>query len=237
MKYRRPSNQRRGAWTYFFEFLIIIAGISVSFLLNEWREGKKMEEKKVSLLQEISNDLANDSLQLSFSVKYYGLMLNAHDSLLNNLDKSFHSDSLDMYLDFVSSYFPFQETKSTFLKITNDPELVISQEDTLLEYFLAIHNQLYPHIHEWVSVDKGFVLQQVLPYMDLHAPFYYPPPENKSFQGKVFYDLKEENAFLNLLKSGRTFKSAIAQVYSSALRTVVYRKRQIDEHLASLNSK
>ncbi len=40
-----------------------IAGISVSFFLNEWREKEKEAEKKIRLLHEISTDLRTDSMK------------------------------------------------------------------------------------------------------------------------------------------------------------------------------
>ena len=231
MSYSNRRNRGRGAFSYFLEFIIIIAGITVSFFLNEWRAAKKAEEKKISLLQEINNDLAKDSIQLELSIKLYQKLLNSHDSLLENAKSTLNEDSLDVYVDQVASYYPFKETQSTFLKIINDPDLVISKQDTLLELFLVIHNQLYQYTHEWTSNDKSFVLEQLLPYMDMHAPFYYPPPTNKSFQGKVFNALKKDDAFMNLLKSGRSYKSAILQVYGACLSQLKTYKSKVNNRL------
>lgn len=236
MSYSSRRNGGRGTFSYFLEFIIIIAGITVSFFLNEWRAGKKAEEKKISLLQEINSDLLKDSVQLELSLNLYQQLLNAHDSLLLNTENSIPEDSLDVYVDQVASYYPFKETQSTFLKIINDPDLVITKQDTLLEFFLVIHNQLYKYTHEWTSIDKSFVLDQLLPYMDMHAPFYYPPPTNKSFQGKVFNALKKDDAFMNLLKSGRSYKYALLQVYGSCLSQVKNYKSKVNNRLEKSSS-
>ena len=68
-------------------------------------------------------------------------------------------------------------------------------------------------------------------YMDQNAPFYYPPPQGKSFQGKVFYDLRREDAFMNLLKSGRSYKFYIFQIYKGSLQQVSAFKKQVDDYL------
>ena len=60
---RSNSSNRFGL---FADFVIIIAGIMVSFLLNEWRENRNKEEKKIILLTEIKQDLKADSLYLYF---------------------------------------------------------------------------------------------------------------------------------------------------------------------------
>lgn len=224
-------NRGRRPIGYFAEFLIIIAGVTVSFFLNEWRESNKMEEKKISLLHEISHDLVSDTILLSFSVDLYKNLLSSHDSLLKQRNEDLSSDSLDIYVDQVASYFPFKETQNTYLKITSDPNLVINKEDTLIERFLLIHNQLYNMSHEWTSIEKDFVLNQLIPYMDMHAPFLYPPPHNKSFQGEVFNKLKEKDVFMNLLKTGRSYKSAILQVNQAVLAQVTRFKLQVDTYL------
>lgn len=227
-------NRGRRPIGYFAEFLIIIAGITVSFFLNEWRETKKTEQKKISLLQEISNDLVRDTTLLSYSVDLYKILLASHDSLLAERKVEVEPDSLDIYVDHIVSYFPFQETQNTYTKISSDPNLVINKGDTLIERFLLIHNQLYKLAHEWAYIEKDFVLNQMIPYIDQHAPFLYPPPPNKSFKGEVFYTLKKEDSFMNLLKSGRSYKSAMLQVNQSILAQVVQFKQKVDDRLAQV---
>ena len=227
MGFAGRRNGNRGSFSYLLEFVIIIAGIMVSFLLNEWRENNREQEKKYQLLLELNQDLAGDSVHLEASIKLYKGMLRGYDSLLKNPNAEFNEDSLNFYVDRVTSYYVFQGNKSTYLKLNNDPNIVLNKQDSLLETFLVIHDQLYRHLQEWSSIDKRFVLDQLLPYMDLHAPFYYPPPPMMSFQGKVFYELKKEDAFMNLLKSGRTYKGAMVQVLNSCLGTVSKFKQQI----------
>lgn len=231
MGFARRRNSNRGSVSYFLEFVIIIAGIMVSFLLNEWRENNRVAEKKYQLLAELNQDLAGDSAHLAVSIKLYQEMLRSYDSLLAHADAKFEEDSLNFYLDRVTSYYVYQGNKGTYLKINNDPNLVLNKQDSLLETFMVIHDQLYRHLNEWSSIDKRYVLDQLLPYMDLNAPFYYPPPPMMSFQGKVFYELKKDDAFMNLLKSGRTYKSAMVKVLENALNTVSQFKQRVSRKL------
>lgn len=231
MGFAGRRNGNRGGFSYFLEFVIIIAGIMVSFLLNEWRESNKEQEKKYQLLQELSQDLAGDSVHLEASIKLYQSMFRGYDSLLKSPEASFNEDSLNLCLDRVNSYYVFQENKSAYLKINNDPNLVLNKKDSLLERFLVIHDQLYRHLHEWSSIYKRFVLEQMIPYMDQHAPFYYPPPPMMSFQGKVFYQPRKEDAFMNLLKSGSSYKNAMLQVLGHCLNTISTFKQKVDKQL------
>lgn len=53
---------RKSKSSYFFDLIVIIAGITVSFIVNEWQESNKLEAKKEQLLVDINKDLYADSL-------------------------------------------------------------------------------------------------------------------------------------------------------------------------------
>jgi len=226
----RYSNRSRPI-SYFAEFFIISAGIMVSFLLNEWRQDSAVQDKKHSLLIEINNDLFKDSLMLESSMNMYKTMFRSHDSLLAHVNDKVEEDSLHGYIDHIISYVPFKETRISYQKILNDPELVIEEGDTLIEGFMVLHNLVYPGVHEWLDVEKSFVLNQLLPYMDEKAPFIYPTPIGRSFDGKVFYELRKESHFLNMLKSGRLYKQYLVQVCSQNLFIVSRLKKRISTYL------
>lgn len=212
------------------EFLIICTGIMVSFLLNEWRQRGDLEEKKELLIVEINKDLLKDSLILESTVKYYRDMLRSHDSLLLNLDKELDKDSLNIYVDHLISYIPFKETKVSYFKVLNDPELVLEEEDTLIERFMILRNLVYPSVHEWLEVEKSFVLEQLLPFMDENAPFIYPTPPQRSFDGSVFYDLRKSSHFMNMIKSGRLYKEYIIKICEQTLANLSLFKNQISAY-------
>lgn len=226
----------RSKLSYFIEFLIIIAGIMVSFVLNEWRETKRIQEKKTHLLSDINSELKADSLLLEQAIKYYEKITKSHDSLLINRNKEMEIDSIDVYLDHFSSYFPFNETNTSFNKILNDQELTVEKEDTLIQYYVYLHNIIYPSLHEWYFIEKDFVLNIVLPYMDKNAPFIYPTPANKSFSGEVYYELKKKDEFMNYLKSGGLYKKTIKDINSRVLEYVKYVKVKINQNIKK-NSK
>jgi len=232
--FRSRSNRSGGG--YFIEFLIIIAGIMVSFLLNEWREDRSLEEKKITLLKEIQTDLKKDSAVLTYSMGFYKKMLQSHDSLLLNRNKKFNEDSLDIYLDYVCSYYPFQPAEKTYLKIHNNNNLVIEKEDSLFEDFLNLHNFLYANYKEWSFIEKNFVLNKMLPYLDENASFHYPPPENKLFDGEVFYELKDQSTFMNYIKSGRLYKFAMIGISEACMAQLNQLNQEISTHLREIEN-
>lgn len=231
MRSFRRNSGRSSPFNWFMELLVIIAGITVSFILNEWREDKALQQKKDNLLTEVNYDLKQDSLLLTFSIDIYKKLLKAHDSLLINHQKDFNSDSLTAYIDAVVSYFPFQEKKKSHLKLMNDPELVLEKKDSLLERFLMLHGYNYHLLHEWIFIEKEFVVHQVLPYMDQNAPFFVAP-KGRLFDGEVFYDLRKKDAFLNFIKSGKVYKTYILNLLKSNLKVVKKLKTELNKEVS-----
>ena len=109
--------------------------------------------------------------------------------------------------------------KNAFNKINNSNEIHLNIEDTLLNRFVQLHNFGYKLLEEWGTIDRNFVLNQALPYMEENAPFYISPDNpltpgiGYSFDGRVFYELRKKDSFMNLLKSGKLYKTAMLQVY------------------------
>lgn len=227
----------RSKTSYVVEFLIIITGIMVSFILNEWRESKKIDERKQHLLVDINNDLRIDSITLEQCIFYYGNLVRGHDSLLLDREKIFNEDSLTDYLDFVSSYYPFNETATTYQRIVDDRDITVEKGDSALLFFMNLHNRIYPNYHEWLNIERDFVLKTVLPYMDKNAPFIYPTPPQRSFNGKVFYELRKQDDYMNYLKSGRLYKKMILQYSNVMLNYIKQAKEITNKELAAQKKK
>lgn len=227
---------RKSKSSYFFDFIIIIAGITVSFVVNEWRETKKLETKKELLLVDINKDLFADSLVLERVIGIYSTMARSHDTLLKYQTGTLDPDSLGMFLDHFTSYMPFKATANTYKRINTDSEMNIERKDSLIWYYMNLHNIVYPGIKEWFDVEKDFVLKTALPYMDKNAPFIYPAPKNKSFSGEVFYELRKNDEFMNYLKSGRVYKSSMLQVYQQGFNYLKFIKGNVRKQITLQNT-
>lgn len=228
---------RQSKWSYFAEFLIIIAGITVSFILNEWREQNKLEHKKEQLLLDINKDLFADSLVLEQTIAIYKMMARSHDTLLKYQTGTLNPDTLNLFLDYFVSYLPFNATANTYKRINSDPEMFIERKDSLIWYYLNLHNIVYPRLQDWFYVERDFVLQTALPYMDKNAPFIYPTPINRSFNGEVFYELRKKDEFMNYLKSGRVYKESMRQVYQQGFDYLKFIKSNIRKELTRRKEK
>ena len=178
-----------------------------------------------------------DSILIDRAIKYYQVMIMSHDSLLLDRKKTFSKDSLDIYLDHFVSYYPFNETATTYKRVLSDQDLTIDSEDTLIQHYMNLHSIVYPNLHEWFFIEKDFVLNTALPYMDKNAPFVYPTPKRKSFDGSVFYTLRNDDVFMNYLKSGRLYKESTITSLTRVFAYVKYIKGKTHQYIAEENRK
>jgi hypothetical protein len=222
---------RKSKWSYFADFIIIISGITVSFIVNEWRENKKLETKKEQLLVDINKDLYADSLVLQGTINIYKIMARSHDTLLEYRSGTLNPDSLTIFLDHFTSYLPFNATANTYKRINTDSDMTIERKDSLIWYYLNLHNVVYTRMEDWLYVEKEFVLNTALPYMDQNAPFIYPAPVNHSFHGEVFYELRKKDEFMNYLKSGRVYKKSMLQILQRGFDYLKFIKAQVREQV------
>ena len=222
---------RKSKSSYFFDLIVIIAGITVSFIVNEWQESNKLEAKKEQLLVDINKDLYADSLVLEGTINIYKIMARSHDTLLEYQTGTLNPDSLTIFLDHFTSYLPFNATANTYKRINTDSVMTIERKDSLIWYYLNLHNVVYPRMEDWLYVEKEFVLNTALHYMDQNAPFIYPSPVNYSFQGEVFYELRKKDEFMNYLKSGRVHKKSMLQILQQGFGYLKYIKSQVREQV------
>lgn len=86
-------------WRYFFELLIIVIGITISFWFNNLRESRIEKKEEIRLLTTIKENLIADSLQLFAEKELYS---KSGDYFKNLVDRPFSQgwDSLEMGLGY-----------------------------------------------------------------------------------------------------------------------------------------
>ena len=56
---------------YVYEVIAIVVGITLSFMVDEWREERQNWEKEKVILKEIYNERKADSLMLSYNLQIH----------------------------------------------------------------------------------------------------------------------------------------------------------------------
>lgn len=210
---RKVMNESRKKFSsYLAEIVVIIVGITVSFFLNDWKEANSLKQQRNQLILDIQEDLRADSVYFSRLLSSYQLMAKSHDSLLAGRTDSLNRDSLTLFYDHVTAYLTFNRRTRSYNILSNNDDLKIQPKDTSLRMFMNLHNYVYRTLDEWLLMEKEFIFKEVSPYLNEHSPFIVHDPENNSYSGDAFYELRKKDQFLNYLQTGKFYKEMITEV-------------------------
>lgn len=205
----------------------------ISFLLNEWRTNLNNRHTEKEVLTSLKDNLAQDTTMILIQKKIAKYGIEAADKLLYYEDLSDLEDSLDFYLDVTLSYtmLPIADVAYEELKQANVMQHIKNKE--LLNSIVRQHTFYYPMVKEWNDIDKNFILNRMLPYVDENFPnvdmYYYSQmlPDRK----RELHQLLQEDEFKNLVRSNKVFKSAISQILDANLNNVRALLLELEEEL------
>jgi hypothetical protein len=219
----------RSDWPRLFvELVVLVAGITISFALDEWRREREERRHERRLLEAIRDDLAADSAYLATRIGQLERMVSAYDGLLTGGPR----DSLDSYMDQAITYVVFTRTDNAYqeVRMTGNARLLRNRE--LFARLVNAYNREYVRAAEWDAIGRDFVLQRMIPYLDATAPYVASSSINGTALGlRAVYDgLAGRDHFRNLVRTNRLFKEAQLSVYRAALaRAVEVRSATADE--------
>ncbi|MEP2025958.1 MAG: hypothetical protein ABJH98_14385 [Reichenbachiella sp.] len=70
-------------WEYFTQIIIVIFGVFLGLLLNEWNSGRKDRNRQKVILSHIIKELKSHKNQLNRVIPYHGSMTQTADSILS----------------------------------------------------------------------------------------------------------------------------------------------------------
>lgn len=135
------------SFKFVFEVIAIVIGITLSFLVDEWREDRQLREETYKVLRLIQSDLKQDSMKLAnlceLDPKFMKLFLNNPDSA---------NDSLRVLVTTLGIGSPplVDITKSGYLTLTSKRSVVM-ENDSLLSLISSFYNN-----HEYDRTTDNF---------------------------------------------------------------------------------
>ena len=213
------------------ETLVVVLGITISFLLNEWRTSVRESQVAERTMASLRGDLVADSTYLSRRVGHLERMVAAYDRLLEEgAGEKLPSDSLDVYMDMLITYvaFPPRDVAYEELKQTGSSRLI--QNRGALEKVIGLHENAYARVAEWDEINRRFILERMIPYVDDEGPYVSIESTAGVATGyaPVYRALAERDRFLNLVRTNRLYKETQAFVYRSTTDSIRATLEQID---------
>lgn len=165
----RPKRKYLGY--YFAELLILVLGISLSFILNDWRQERSDRNLEVQLLTQFRENLILDSAALSGQVQSLDLRMKAAQNLLLVDENTPYSDTTGRNLIFIMNFGGFYPMDITYqeMRSLGNSRLISNKE--LLQEMIQLYESDFDLLAEWSNTDRAFVLNDLLPYMNRNLPF------------------------------------------------------------------
>ena len=155
---------------YFSEVIVIFLGISVSFWFDEWRGNRKDREMEQKVLQNLKENLVQDTLLLGQTTQNIDAMVRGAQKLIQFKQDAEIADSVHFYIDMAASYTGILTNQTTYEEMKQAGHTRLIQDDTLKKFILGHYTTLIPYVQEWCEVDKTHTMTQLIPEMSNYFP-------------------------------------------------------------------
>jgi hypothetical protein len=155
---------------YVSEVLIIFIGISISFLFDEWRDGRKDRETAQKHLTFLRTNLVRDTSMLTNMKELSEEMKKSANRLAYFKRDLEILDSIDTYIDNAASYVTFKPNRMAYDEIAQTGHTSLITNDSLKRSMLSYYTIIVPYCEEWCAVDKTHTMTQLIPEMSIYFP-------------------------------------------------------------------
>ena len=205
------------------EFVIVVAGISLSFLLQDLREDHAKRAEEQRYLAGFARDFRSDLDLLRARRESLESMvsgLRAAQDLEQR--KQLDTDALDRAMDAALTYVGFTPSRATYLELRQTGASSLIQDKELLGEIIDLHETAYALAFEWDRINRNLVLQRMFPYVEEFGPGVTSDVDGVFVSGYhvVLLALEKEQWFRNLLSTNVTFKDLQRTVYGQLVEEI-----------------
>ncbi len=196
------------------ELLILILGITISFLLNEWRVSLQSNQDKNYVVNSIKKDLEMDTTILGGTLMLLKMMEEASDSLLR-ISKPVDNPAMTapyVHLQMNTISRPF--TTSGYLQATSTGGLKLIEDKELVNDLVKLYGVVIPYVESWYDIDRKTVTNEIMPYFNKNFPYSdkftfkdLTPAQKQKFNKALLSD-----DFKNMIQTNQIVKGSLRQI-------------------------
>lgn len=226
------------------EIILVVIGILIALQINNWNENRKENIKTLSFLENIKNDLVQDTIQINRTLKNVKYVIEDLKTLLKS--EGFTNTNLDSsILKLGIVYYKYSINKQTYDKLVNSGITELANSKTLFDsinlyYTKDLSN--YNSVRDWdiletnkdgdLYIKDAFEMSSKNPnYKALTEEFFFVQTENERLKG--FVDLVTSVEGRNRLRSALyrkvRFSDALLKTNQSATKLLNLINNNLDD--------
>ena len=225
---------KRSAGYFIVELIIVTLGVSFSLLMNELREQRQKQEREIEILKVIQSNLEMDSVNLWRH--QYALRIFQQSALkMREVTHETPLDSLDKYLDCVTSYSMFNMVDVGFQELRSGNLQLVLSNDSLNLSIIRYYTDMRSYVEEWNNIDRQFILNSLIPYVVENFPA-LAIEEQPRFAVKEFppQDLLQSSHFQNLLANYVIYKKGVYILSDAHKAFLAQLRKSLDKEIKRL---
>ena len=192
------------------EILLVVVGILIALQINNWNEGRKMEELELSLLQEMKDNLRADIKDIEINIGYHERGIESANIILysfkNNLP---YNDTLNKHYGKVPMIPKFLMTENAY-KSMNAEGMRIIQNDSLRNAITYHYEIAFSFLIDWNEAEWNTQMQD-------HRELYRKHFKTFDFWGDLvpvdYEKLGENQDYINYLNNRIGWLTPIIGLY------------------------
>ena len=216
------TRTQRHAVNLLLQLAVVVAGVTISLGLDEWRASRGEARDARALKAALASDLRADLDALDASLGRSATLARSYRRLLAPEAAALPDDSLDVYVDHAVSYNLFTPHDEAYEAMRQTGTSRLLRDPALRAHVIRYHSRTLGRSREWDDINRQFVLERMIPYMEANAPELTATAASgaagtTAWTGLAgaFRALDEEPHFRNLLHTNLLFKQAQTSVYTA----------------------
>ncbi len=213
-----PRRPRLDGLRLFLEFVIVVAGISLSFWLQDLREQRAGRAEEARFLAGFKGELREDLDVLRGQIESLGQSVDRlHAAMDPEKRVALVNQELDQVMDIALTYTGFRGSLATYAELRQTGGSHLIRDKGVLGELIHLYERDYSQAEEWDRINRNFVLERMFPYLEDFGPHVATTLDGTTVSGlhPVFIALENEPRFRNLMRSNSTFKEAQAAVFTA----------------------
>ena len=207
---------------YLFEMLVIITGISISFMVQNWQESRQAKRTVNQVLAHILEDLEKDSVSIFNEIKTFDKLTEGMKKVMRSKEYSEISDSVELFVATgLLNYSTVIYETIGYQSMLQFGVLKNMDNKQLANDILHLYTNTYQTLNELYEIDKTLVLEQFIPLFTQRFPY-----------AKKFTELQVKNdVVMNSFAIGLSIKEQLIDAYKQSLEEVDVLSRSIKKEL------